>query len=231
MQDKVYVLLAGVNGAGKSTFYSVHGGSGPLFPFCDNDTFRKMPQVNSDKIVKTFGDWRNSKDQYAAGKIAVKTIRDYFNRGVSFSQETTLAGRLALRNIETAKANGYKVGVIYVGVDSVDIAKERVLKRVSRGGHGIPEEDIERRYLESFKNLNSIMDKCDFVLLYDNSNEQGFRTVAEYDGEKLKLIGGYSPLPHWIKEHIDTPVVCELNDSRRQKFSSMDGRDFDGFLN
>lgn len=33
----------------------------------------------------------------------------------------------------------------YIGVESVDIAKERVLERVRQGGHGIAERDIEKR--------------------------------------------------------------------------------------
>ena len=41
----------------------------------------------------------------------------------------------------------------YIGVESSDIAKERVKYRVSQGGHGIPDEDIERRYYESLENL------------------------------------------------------------------------------
>ena len=34
----------------------------------------------------------------------------------------------------------------YIGVESIDIAKERVAIRVSKGGHGIPYDAIERRY-------------------------------------------------------------------------------------
>jgi len=44
----------------------------------------------------------------------------------------------------------------YIGVENVEIAKERVKIRVSKGGHGIPSEAIERRYIDSLVNLNSI---------------------------------------------------------------------------
>ena len=214
MKDKVYVLLAGVNGAGKSTLYNIVGKFGPIFPFCDNKALQDMPLINSDNIVREFGDWRDDKDQYAAGKIAVRRIREYFRQGVSFAQETTLAGKSIVRNIETAKANGYKVGIVYVGVESADIAKQRVRHRVARGGHGIPESDIEKRYSLSFENLNRIMEKCDGVLLFDNSTEKGFRAVAEYDGQRLMLIGDYGQLPVWVKNQVEMPIVNQEAKSR-----------------
>ena len=57
----------------------------------------------------------------------------------------------------------------YIGVESTEIAKERVKIRVSKGGHGIPDEDIERRYYESFKNLQRVVNICDEINIYDNT--------------------------------------------------------------
>lgn len=57
----------------------------------------------------------------------------------------------------------------YVGVENPNVAKERVKIRVSKGGHGIPDKDIERRYYDSLKNLNDVIDICDEVNIYDNS--------------------------------------------------------------
>ena len=42
VHDKVYILIAGVNGAGKSTFYYTDN-IAPLFSFCDNNLFRTDP--------------------------------------------------------------------------------------------------------------------------------------------------------------------------------------------
>ena len=47
----------------------------------------------------------------------------------------------------------------YIGVESIDIAKERVAIRVSKGGHGIPDDAIERRYYDSLNNLLIWRDK------------------------------------------------------------------------
>ena len=59
---KKYVIFAGVNGAGKSTLYNTL------------KLKNTLPRVNSDEIVRSFGDWRNMSDVMKAGKIAVKKI-------------------------------------------------------------------------------------------------------------------------------------------------------------
>lgn len=142
---KKYILVAGTNGVGKSTLYEAQ------------DTLKDIPRVNTDDIVRSFGDWRNISDVVKAGRIALKMISNYFSDGVSFSQESTLCGYSILNNIERAKNLGYIIELHYVGVDSVQIAKERVAYRVAHGGHGIPDEDIERRYSESFNRLKQIL--------------------------------------------------------------------------
>lgn len=47
----------------------------------------------------------------------------------------------------------------YIGVESIDIAKERVVIRVSKGSHGIHDDAIERRYYDSLNNLLIWRDK------------------------------------------------------------------------
>ncbi|MBR1642907.1 MAG: ATPase, partial [Butyrivibrio sp.] len=58
---------------------------------------------------------------------------------------TTLCGNAILNNIANAKKEGYLIEVHYIGLSSVELAKERVAKRVSEGGHGVNASDIERR--------------------------------------------------------------------------------------
>lgn len=81
---KKYILLAGVNGAGKSTLYQ------------SLQSLQDMPRVNVDEILREFGDWKNTTDVMAAGKIAVEKIARYFNEEITFNQETTLCGRLSI---------------------------------------------------------------------------------------------------------------------------------------
>lgn len=183
---KKYILIAGVNGAGKSTLYQT------------NLNLQGIPRVNTDEILREFGDWKNEKDVLKAGKIAIRKISQYFSEEITFNQETTLCGNFILKNIRTAKQLGYLVEVHYVGVDSVDIAKERVKYRVLNGGHGIAESDIERRYIESFKQMNEIIGECDLVAFYDNT--ESFRRFAIFQRGTLRILS--RNVPKWFNENI-----------------------------
>lgn len=65
-----------------------------------------------------------------------------------------------------AGVNGAGKSTLFQTVDALQ-AMERV--NVTHGGHGIPDADVERRYIESFEHLNMVKDKCDLVVLYDNT--------------------------------------------------------------
>ena len=68
-----------------------------------------MPRVNTDEILREFGDWRNTADLMKAGKIAVKRLNSYLLEGITFNQETTLCGHSILRTIDRAKQLGYVI--------------------------------------------------------------------------------------------------------------------------
>ena len=168
-----YTIFAGVNGAGKTTLYSTL--------IQENHDFGV--RVNSDEIViSSGGDWRDKSDQAKAMKMAVKLIKDCMNKGISFNQETTLTGKSMINNILKAKKLGYKIIMNYVGLSSPELAIQRVAHRVSMGGHGIPEEDIKRRYYVSLSKLRELMPLIDELYIYDNSNHMNLvaKTIAGY---------------------------------------------------
>lgn len=181
---KKYVIIAGVNGAGKSTLYQT------------NDNLKIVPRVNVDEIVKEIGDWQKIEDVFKAGKIAVKKIAQYFEEGISFNQETTLCGKSIIKNIKKAKSLGYFIELHYVGVDSVEVAKERVKHRVENGGHGIPESDIEKRYEETFKQLTYILNECNLIAFYDNT--ESFRRFAICKNGELVRVS--HKVPNWFSK-------------------------------
>ena len=126
---------------------------------------------------------------------AVKLIKEYISEGISFNQETTLTGRSIIKNIINAKDNGFYVVMNYIGGESPKIAKERVKIIVSRGGHGISDEDIERRYYDSLKNLKAVIRSCDEINIYDNS--EMFREIINI--ENGQIIWHDRHMPKWVK--------------------------------
>ena len=83
MKKKTYTIIAGINGAGKTSLYNVIS-SDPNIPLGE--------RVNIDEIVRRYGDWRDSLLQVRAARQAMHMIESFIAQGVSFHQETTLPG-------------------------------------------------------------------------------------------------------------------------------------------
>ena len=65
-------------------------------------------------------------------------------------------------------------------MESIELAKDRVRKRVTEGGHNIESDVIVRRYKAGIKNLFKLyFNKVDSLLIYDNS-----KTESELIAEK-----------------------------------------------
>lgn len=185
---KTYTIFAGVNGSGKTSIYkSIY--------FNNN---KEEKRINTDEMVARIGSWQDNTLQIKCAREAIKLIKEYIENDISFNQETTLCGKSIIKNIEKAKEKGFYINLNYVGIDSPDLAKERVRKRVSEGGHGIPDKDIERRYYESLKNLSKVIPLCNEVNIYDNT--EILKDIMYFTDNEL--IWKRDIIPNWIKNEL-----------------------------
>ena len=167
--QKIYTIFAGVNGAGKTSLYEVLKNVSDL-----------GERVNIDEIVQGMGTWRDTLIQIRAGREAMRKINALIERGVSFHQETTLPGPTIIKQVKTAKSGGFYIRLYYVGIDNIDTAIDRVHRRVERGGHGIEDDVIKRRFEKLSVNLKELLPLCDRIVFYDNSVR--FRQIAIMSG-------------------------------------------------
>ena len=191
---KRYTIFAGINGAGKSTFYR------ELY-----SPLAGEKRINTDEMVARIGSWQDDTLQLKCAREAVRLIKQYLEEGVSFNQETTLTGRTIVSNVQTAKMKGYEVHLYYVGLENVGIALQRIEKRVREGGHGITARDVLRRYGNSFENLGIILKYCDKTALYDNSGIM--KEVAKFN--QGNLVYKSHDLPNWLTAN---PALQTLKD-------------------
>lgn len=70
-----------------------------------------------------------------------------------------------------ARIRQNKIIFIYVFLDSVEQNIQRIKHRVKLGGHNVPKNDVERRYVRSLKNFKSVIKKVDYWELRYNGNE------------------------------------------------------------
>ena len=119
----------------------------------------------------------------------LKSIDELLCKNKSFAFETTLSSKAYKHLIIKAKQLGYKVTLLFFWLQNAELAKLRVNIRVFEGGHNIPTDVIERRYIRGINNLFQIyLPIVDNVLIFDNSNGT-YDLIAEFKNkETLKII-------------------------------------------
>jgi len=186
--SKTYTIIAGINGAGKTSLYNVIKDTGEL-----------GTRVNIDEMVMSSGSWRDAILQLKESRRAMELIDSYINKGESFHLETTLPGNVISRQIKKAKQKGFGVDLYFVGVENIDTAIERVNKRVKQGGHGIEESVIRKRSEKIWQNLCEILPLCDYAVFYDNSDR--FSQVAIMT--KNRFLDCDANPPKWFKKAME----------------------------
>ena len=109
-----------------------------------------------------------------------------------------MSGNNYFEIIKNAKANGFTITLLYVYLESFELAVERVAFRVSKGGHFIPSEIIERRYFKGLQNLKKYLNLVNDWFLLDNSKSDYKIIARSFNGdieitnfEQHNLIIGY----------------------------------------
>ncbi|MCZ2478223.1 zeta toxin [Aquirufa antheringensis] len=176
--EKIMYIIAGCNGAGKTT------ASFTILPYVlDCCEF-----VNADEIAKDLSPFHPESVAIEAGRIMLNRIDVLMEREESFSFETTLAAKSYHLLIKKAKEKGFKVVLLFFWLRSIELAKARVATRVIEGGHNIPPDVIERRYKSGITNLFRLyLPMVDEWFLYDNSNIVT-ELIAEKTREKFVII-------------------------------------------
>lgn len=144
-----------------------------------------------------------------AGKIALAKIKLLMNKGLNFTQETTLSGIKTSQTISRARRRGYYIRLYYVGLETVEESIQRIRIRAENGGHFIPDEDVVRRFNSRYDNLMRILPLCDEVHFYDNCN--GFIEIARILEGQLLFRNALTP--RWMIEL--SSYIQKAKDSNR----------------
>jgi len=104
----------------------------------------------------------------------IERLNQLLKEGKSFAFETTLSGVTYLDFIRLAKLKGYEIILFFVWLESVELAKERVALRVSKGGHNISPGVISRRYKKGIQNFSRYASEVNDWYIFDNSGTEYF---------------------------------------------------------
>lgn len=191
MKPRIFVL-AGVNGAGKSSVTGVAVRSRGMNYFNPDEEAAALQQDSGCSLEEANARaWTEGKERLEQA-IAERT---------NFAFETTLGGNTIPLLLGKAADEGFDVRIWFVGLSSVQQHLARVRARVSSGGHDIPEEKIRERWDAARRNIILLMPRLTELRVFDNS--------AERDPET-----GRNPPPrlllHWKHGAIVGPPASEL---------------------
>lgn len=155
------LVLAGVNGAGKSSMggalLAEHGLS-----WFNPDSFARelVAQLGLSAPEANARAWEFGRTQLEAAMA----------NGRNYAFETTL-GADTMSGMLAQAAETHDVMVIFCGLESVQLHLERVQARVASGGHDIPEAKIRERWVSSRLNLLKLMPRLARQQVFDNSTQ------------------------------------------------------------
>ena len=195
-------VLAGVNGAGKSSVAGAYIRAAGGDYFNPDEFTRSLLRQNPglDPAEANSLAWTRGKECLAHAIVA----------GTDFVFETTLGAQTIPQLLARAAKDGMAVKIYFVGLASVEHHLRRVAARVADGGHDIPEAKIRERWENSRLNLVRLLPHLAELMVWDNSIEADLGKVAPAPVLVLHLRKGtllapknFSATPAWAK-----PIVA-----------------------
>lgn len=157
------LVLAGVNGAGKSSLGGKIIRERGVDYFNPDEAARRISAAKGCSVDKANAlAWEEGRRQ----------LESAINGRFSHAIETTLGGNTIPALLMDAARAGIHVIVWFVGLASPEHHIARVRSRVVSGGHDIPEEMIRKRWDTSRRNLIALLPHLTDLRVYDNSEER-----------------------------------------------------------
>ena len=155
-------IIAGPNGAGKTTFARRYvPGLGGAVHF-----------INADLIAAGLSPFEPQLAAVAAGRLVLSELTRLVAAREDFAFESTLSGLGYAKHIEAWKASGYHIEIAFLRLASPKVALRRIANRVRQGGHDVPREDVERRFIRGWENFENVYKPLATAwTIYDNSGQ------------------------------------------------------------
>lgn len=146
MSNKRLYIIAGCNGAGKTT------ASKRFLP----SILDCRQWVNADEIAYGLSPLDPQSVSFQAGRLMLERIQELLSQDEIFAIETTLSTRAYRNLVLQAQAKGYQVELVFFYLPSPQLAIRRIAHRVKNGGHHVPDDVVVRRYYRGLRNLKEI---------------------------------------------------------------------------
>lgn len=154
------IIIAGPNGAGKTTFAR---------KFLTEEQ-GILHFVNADLIASGLSPLHPELAARAAGRLLLGELDRLVKERRSFALESTMSGKTYVDRIKLMKEAGYRVEMIFLKLNSPELAIKRVALRVKQGGHHVSQIDVRRRFQRGWLNfVDDYRSLADSWAVYENS--------------------------------------------------------------
>lgn len=213
----VITVLAGVNGAGKS---SIAG----TYVETENDSYFN-PDTIAAKIRALHPDIPLSMANAHAWQIGKSLLEQAIADGRDYRFETTLGGRSITDLLQQAAQGEHQVNIWFCGLASPELHLRRVRARVENGGHDIPEGKIRERWNGSRENLIRLLPLLHHLRVFDNSAEadplRGLPPrpvlVLEMKERRITAPDDLSHTPDWAKPILAAAIHLQRSQAGMKK--------------
>ena len=154
------IVIAGPNGSGKTTFAR---------EFLPKDA-GVIHFVNADLIAAGLAPLRPESAALTAGRVFLAELDRLARAGEEFAFESTLSGLVYAARLRRWKKAGYRIEIVYLRLESPQLALKRIAARVKQGGHNVPSPDVLRRFVRGWVNFQHVyLPLANACAVYDNS--------------------------------------------------------------
>lgn len=158
------MVLAGVNGAGKSSI----GG----FALESVGVSYFNPDRCTKQLLESGAGLTADAANAEAWTLGRNSLEQALRTGSNYAFETTLGGRSITDLLIDGARNGANVRMWFCGLDTPERHLQRIAARVAAGGHDIAEGKVRERYEASRMNLIRLLPWLTRLDLHDNSTER-----------------------------------------------------------
>lgn len=173
-----------------------------ILAFFQNSTLLAKADLLDEADLLSFNDDKLSFHNVLVNSYFASVAADFIRHklletGTSFTFETVMSSPDKVAFLQKAQRRGYRTYLYYVATEDPIINILRVQRRVSLGGHPVPEDKIIARYSRSLDLLVDAIRHTNRAYIFDNSTHQQIWTAEITDGEFLEM--KTDRMPAWFK--------------------------------
>lgn len=195
------IVIAGCNGAGKSTFATSFLPDGLTSFDYDKLYLEYFSALPDNEFRDKFAKDSTTKDFEEAVKLALTNKTD-------FCYETNFDSD-PLYWPEHFRKQGFTINLIFFCLDNQEIAIRRVEERTEFKGHYVDNQTIDLKWKAGYKNLNLCFNFFDNILVIENSvHMEVYKNLLQIEhGEMILMV---DQLPCYFKHRL--PNIQKLTD-------------------